>query len=143
MKIQLEHEIEAPQELLFDLLADHSQHTKWNPNMIESRFYEEGPIVKGSKGITIGEFSGRRVENEVYYDVYDRPKYVLGGTTSGTVDAKMSNEFIPTEKGTKIIYKLDVKFKGMMKLVPGKKKILIKQKEEEIKALKEYVAKNK
>ena len=144
VKVRVEREIEAPQELLFDLLADHTQHTKWNPNMLEATLYDEGPIVKGSKGTTIGMGQGRRFENEIYYEVYDRPKYVLGGTTSGNIDAQMSNEFIPTEKGTKIIYTLEVQFKGFLRLVqPFMKGSLIKQKEEELKALAEYVAKNK
>jgi len=143
LKIEVQTEIEAPPEMVFDLLADHSKHTLWNPNMLEARFYEEGPIVKGSKGITVGMYKGRRIENEVYYDEYDRPRYVLGGTSSGNVEAKMSNEFIPTDKGTKIIYRLEIQFKGFLRLLqPFLKRSLLKQKEEEMEALKKYVAHN-
>ena len=144
IKIEVQTEIEAPPEMVFDLLADHSKHTLWNPNMVEARFYEEGPIVKGSKGITVGMLRGRRIENEVYYDEYDRPRYVSGGGTDGKVEAKMSNEFIPTEKGTKIIYRLEVQFKGFLRLLqPFLKRTLLKQKEEEMRALSDYVRSNK
>ena len=142
--IQLQKEYEAPPETVFDLLADHTKHPLWDPHMIEARLFNEGPIVKGSKGITIGEFQGRRVESEIYYDVYDRPKFVSGGTTSGYVKGKNTCEFIPTEKGTKIIWRLDAEFKGLMRILePFMKSNLIKQREESLDALNEYITKNK
>ena len=142
--VQLQKEYEAPPETVFDLLADHTKHPLWDPNMIEASLFTEGPIVKGSKGITIGEFLGRRVESEIYYDAYDRPKYVSGGTTSGNVNGKNTCEFIPTEKGTKINWRLDVEFKGLMRLFePFMKSNLIKQREESLNALNDYITKNK
>jgi carbon monoxide dehydrogenase subunit G len=142
--VELQTEIEAPPEIVFDLLADHTKFTLWDPNMIESRLYNEGPIVKGSKGITVGLFGGRRIENEIYYDAYDRPNYVSGGTTSGTVKAKNTSEFIPTEKGTKINWRLEVEFKGFMRLLePFMNSKLIKQRKETMEALKDYIAKSK
>jgi hypothetical protein len=144
LKIVVETEFEAPPEKVFDLLADHSKHVLWNPNMIESRLYKDGPIVKGSKGITIGNNAGRRYENEVYYEKYDRPTFVSGGTTSGNIDALMSNKFIPTENGTKVIYKLEVSFKGFLRILqPFMKKQLLKQKEEEMEDLRKYLMENK
>ena len=142
--VQLQKEYQAPPETVFDLLADHTKHPLWDPNMIEASLFTEGPIVKGSKGITIGEFLGRRVESEIYYDAYDRPKYVSGGTTSGNVNGKNTCEFIPTEKGTKINWRLDVEFKGLMRLFePFMKSNLIKQREESLNALNDYITKNK
>jgi len=100
--------------------------------------------VNGSKGITIGEFRVRRVKTEIYYDAYDRPKFVSGGTTSGTVKAKNTSEFIPTNSGTKIIWKMEVEFKGFMSLLePFLKSTLIKQRNETMEALKDYIARNK
>ncbi len=142
--VELQTEIEAPPETVFDLLADHTKFTLWDPHMIEARLYTEGPIMKGSKGITVGQFGGRRIENEIYYDVYDRPKFVSGGTTSGTVKAKNTSEFIPTEKGTKIKWRLEVEFKGFMRLLePLMKSTLIKQRKETMEALKDYIARGK
>ncbi len=142
--VQLQKEYQAPPETVFDLLADHTKHPLWDPNMIEASLFTEGPIVKGSKGITIGEFLGRRVESEIYYDAYDRPKYVSGGTTSGNVNGKNTCEFIPTEKGTKINWRLDVEFKGLMRLFePFMKSNLIKQREESLDALNDYITRNK
>ncbi len=142
--VQLQIEIEAPPETVFDLLADHTKHPIWNPNIIEASLFAEGSIKKGSKGIFVGESNGRRIENEIIYDEYDRPKFVSGGATSGSIIGKMSNEFMPTEKGTKINYRLEVKFKGLMRLLePFIKRTLIKQKEAELEALNDYITKNK
>jgi len=142
--VQLQIEIEAPPETVFDLLADHTKHPIWNPNIIEASLFAEGSIKKGSKGISVGESNGRRIENEIIYYEYDRPKFVSGGATSGSVIGKMSNEFIPTEKGTKINYRLEVKFKGLMRLLePFIKRSLIKQKKAELEALNDYITKNK
>jgi len=142
--IQLQMEIEAQPDIVFDLLADHTKHPIWNPNIIEASLSTKGPIKKGSKGMTVGEVRGRRIENEIIYDEYDRPKFVSGGATSGSVIGKLSNEFMPTEKGTKINYRLEVKFKGLMRLLePFIKRSLIKQKEAELEALNDYITKNK
>ena len=142
--VQLQIEIESPPETVFDLLADHTKHLIWNPNIIEASLFAEGSVKKGSKGISVGESSGRRIENEIIYYEYDRPKFVSGGTTSGSLIGKMSNEFIPTEKGTKINYRLEVKFKGLMRLLePFIKRSLIKQKKAELEALNDYITKNK
>jgi len=56
--VQLQMEFNAPIDRVFDLLADHTKHPLWDPNMFEASLFNEGPIVKGSKGITIGEFRG-------------------------------------------------------------------------------------
>ncbi len=142
--VEIQMEIEAPPETVFDLLADHTKHPIWNPNIIEAKLFTEGPIKKGSKGMTLGEVQGRRIENEIIYDEYDRPKFVTGGATSGSIIGKLSNEFMPTEKGTKINYRLEVKFEGLMRLLePFIKRSLIKQKEAELEVLNDYITKNK
>lgn len=62
--VKLQTEMEAPLEIVFDLLADHTKFPLWDPHMIECKLYTVGPIVKGSKGITIGEFRGRRIQTD-------------------------------------------------------------------------------
>ncbi len=144
LKVELQTEVEAPPETVFDLLADHTKIPLWDPHMIEARLFTEGPIVKGSKGITIGVFRGKRIETEIYYDAYDRPKYVSGGTTGGPVKAKNTCEFIATEKGTKINWIMEVEFKGFMRLIePFMKSTFIKQRKETMQALKDYITKSK
>lgn len=138
--VKLQTEIEAPPEIVFDLLADHTKFPLWDPHMIDCKLYTEGPIMKGSKGITIGEFRGKRIETEIYYDAYDRPTYVSGGTTSGPVKAKIISEFSPTEKGTLVNWKMEVEFKGFMRLLePFLKSSLIKQRQETMEALRVYI----
>jgi len=144
IKVQIQMEIEAPPETVFDLLADHTKHPLWDPNMIEAKLNTEGPIISGSTGITIGEFRGKRVESDIYYDAYDRPKWVSGGASSGMVKGKQTCEFIPIEKGTKINWSFEAKFQGFMRfLEPFMKSTLIKQRKETLEALREYITKNK
>ena len=138
--VKLQTEIEAPPEIVFDLLADHTKFPLWDPHMIDCKLYTEGPIIKGSKGITIAEFRGKRIETEIYYDAYDRLTYVSGGTTSGPVKAKNISEFSPTEKGTLVNWKMEVEFKGFIRLrEPFLKSSLIKQRQETMEALRVYI----
>ena len=137
-------EIEAPPETVFDLLADHTKHPLWDPNMIDAKLNTEGPIKNGSTGITIGEWRGKRLKSDIYYDAYDRPKWVSGGTTSGSVKGKQTCEFIPTEKETKINWRLEAEFRGFMRLFePFMKSTLIKQRKETLEALNDYITKNR
>jgi carbon monoxide dehydrogenase subunit G len=141
--IQLQKEIEAPPEIVFDLLADHTQFPTWDPHFVAASLTTDGPITKGSKGTTVGEMMGRRVENEIYYDTYDRPKFVSGGTSSGTVIAKNSVTFTPTDNGTQIDFYLQVKLKGLMRLFEiFIKPVIVKEKEETLDALDNYITKN-
>jgi uncharacterized protein YndB with AHSA1/START domain len=139
--IQLQIEIEAPPEIVFDLLADHTQQPAWHPYITEGRLFTEGPIRAGAKGSTVGVFQGRKIENEIVYHEYDRPRSVSGGTTSGNVLAQMDIEFIPTAGGTKIDYRLVVGFKGLMRLIePFMKPALTRQYQTALEALKDYIA---
>ena len=142
--VEIQMEIEAPPETVFDLLADHTKIPLWDPHMIDAKLYTEGPIKKGTTGITIAEFRGRRIESDIYYDAYDRPKWVSGGATSGSLRGKQTCEFIPTEKGTKINWRMEAEFRGFMRLLePFMKPTLIKQRKETLEALKDYITKNK
>jgi carbon monoxide dehydrogenase subunit G len=141
--IRLQKEIEAPPDVVFDLLADHTQFPTWDPHFIDASLTTKGPIVKGSKGITVGKLMGRRVDNEIYYDAYDRPTYVSGGTSSGPVVAKNKVDFTQTETGTRIDFLLEIELKGIMRLFGGLiKSTTQRQKEESLDALEDYIAKN-
>ena len=140
LAIQLQTEIEAAPEIVFDLLADHTKHPLWDPHMMEATLHTERPIGRGSTGVTVGKFMGRRVENEVSYGEYDRPRYVSGGTTSGTLGAKNSVTFTPTATGTRIDFRLEVRLRSLMRLIePLMKSSLIEQKTETLEALRDYV----
>lgn len=140
---ELQTEIEAPPEVVFDLLADHTKYPLWRPDISEAKLFTERPIRKGSKGMTRGESAGREYVNDIVYYEYDRPRFVSGGTTSGVLDAKLTNRFTPTDTGTKIELWMDVRFKGFMRLIqpflmPGVKQ----QFKDDLDVLREYIANN-
>jgi carbon monoxide dehydrogenase subunit G len=141
--VELQREIAAPIEAVFDLLADHTTFPTWDPSFIDASLTSEGPITGGSRGITVGELMGRRVENEIYYDAYDRPCYVSGGTSSGPVEATNSIDFAPTDTGTLVTFRLQVRTKGFLRLFePLIKSATIRQKKESLEALNQYLARS-
>jgi len=140
---ELQTEIEAPPEVVFDLLADHTKYPLWRPDISEAKLFTERPITKGSKGMTRGESGGREFVNDIVYYEYDRPHFVSGGTSSGNIDAKLTNRFTPTNTGTKIELEMEVTFKGFLRLIqpflmPGVKK----QFANDLEILREYIANN-
>ena len=51
---------------------------------------------------------------------------------------------MPTEKGTKINWRMEAEFRGFMRLLePFMKSTLIKQRKETLEALKDYITKNR
>jgi len=62
---ELQYEIEAPPEVVFDLLADHTKYPLWRPDISEAKLFTERPIRKGSKGMTRGESGGREYVNDI------------------------------------------------------------------------------
>ncbi len=140
---ELQYEIEAPPEVVFDLLADHTKYPLWRPDISEAKLFTERPIRKGSKGMTRGVSGGREYVNDIVYYEYDRPRFVSGGTTSGVVDAKLTNRFTPTDTGTKIELRMDVRFKGLMRLIQPLLMRGVKQQfMDDFEALREYIANN-
>jgi uncharacterized protein YndB with AHSA1/START domain len=141
--LELQTEIEAPPEVVFDLLADHTKFPLWRPDISEAKLFTERPIRKGSKGMTRGQSGGREYVNDIVYYEYDRPRFVSGGTTSGVIDAELTNRFTPTDTGTKIEMRMDVRFKGFMRLIQPLLMRGVKQQfMDNFEALREYIANN-
>ena len=140
---ELQTEIEAPPEVVFDLLADHTKYPLWRPDISEAKLFTERPIRQGSKGMTRGVSGGREYVNDIVYYEYDRPRFVSGGTTSGVIDAKLTNRFTPTDTGTKIELRMDVRFKGFMRLIQPLLMRGVKQQfKDDFEALRDYIANN-
>ncbi len=142
--IKLQIEIEAPPEEVFDLLADHTKFPIWRPDILEAKLFTERPIKKGSRGMTRGVSRGREYVNEIVYYEYTRPRFVSGGTTSGIINADLTNRFTPTDTGTKVDLRLDFNFKGIMRLLQPFLISGVKQQfRDDLEALKEYISKNR
>ena len=144
---QLEIEIEAKPEIVFDLLADFTKYPTWNPKITEVSLIPEEPIEKGANGkITFGA-GQRRMEYEFIYHEYDRPKAFSVEVTRSDEMSKMSYEFIPTESGTEINFRFEYQPKGFVRLLEPLFKpfkwLIIKQERREFKTLKDYITKNK
>ena len=143
---QVQIEIEAKPEVLFDLLLDPTKVSAWIPKITEMSLTPEGPIRKGFKGRSSFKHGRKIMEYEFNYYEYDKPNYFSCEATSRSEIIKMSYKFTPTEKGTHINFRFEFQPKGLLCLVEPFLKLLkgylIKQEQRYLEAFKEYVAKN-
>ncbi len=143
----LQIEIEAKPEIVFDLLADITKLPIWHPKVTEVSLTPEEPIKKGANGRVAFKTGRRRMVYEFICHEYDRPKTSSIEVTSGSEISKMSYEFTPTEKGTKISFQLEFQPKGYLRLLEPFiklfKRLIMRQEQKELQTLKEYLTKNK
>ena len=147
IKGQVEIEVEAKPEIVFDLLANPTKAQTWNQNLTEASLFIEEPIKKGSKGRFIGRFGKRKMEYEIVYYEYNRPKFFSYEATNRSEISKMRYEFIPTEIGTKIDFQFEYQPKGLVRLLEPFiklfKRLIIKQEQKELELLKDYITNSK
>ena len=144
---QIEIEIEEKPEILFDLLLNPAKSQIWNPNVTKASLFIEEPIKRESKGRFVGRFGKRRMEYEVVYYEYDRPRLFSCEATNRSEISKMRYEFIPTEIGTKIDFQFEYQPKGLVRLLEPFiklfKRLIIKQEQKELELLKDYITNSK
>ena len=142
---QLQIEIEAKPEIVFDLLADPTKRSAWVPK-VEVSLIPEGPIKKGANGKIISKSGRRRTEYEFICHECDRPKAFSLELTAGDEISEINYEFTPTEKGTKIDFHFEFQPKGLLRLLEPLmklfKRLIIKQEQKELEALRDYITKN-
>ena len=143
---QLQIEIEAKPEIVFDLLADFTKFPTWNPKVNEVSLIPEEPIKKGANGKITFKAGRRRIEYEFIYHEYDRPKAFSVEVTRSDEISKMSYEFIQTGRGTEINFRFEYQPKGFIRLLEPLFKpfkwLIIKQERKELETLRDYITKN-
>jgi len=144
---QLQIEIEAKPEIVFDLLADFTKHPAWNPKITEVSLIPEEAIKKGATGRMTFKSGRRRMEYQFICHECDRPKAFYIEVTRSDEISRMSYEFIPTEKGTRINYRLEYQSIGFLRLLEPLFKpfrwLIIGQERKEFETLRDYINKNK
>lgn len=143
---EIQIEIEVKPEIVFDLLADFTKFPIWNPKVTEVSLIPEEPMKKGSNGKITFKSRQRRMEYEFICHECDRPKAFSVEVTRSDEISKMSYEFIPTENGTKINFRLEYQPKGFLRLLEPLFKLfewlIIKQERKELETLRDYITKN-
>ena len=144
---QLQIEIEAKPEIVFDLLADFTKFPTWNPRVTEVSLIPEEPIEKGSTGKITFKSGRRRMEYEFICHECDRPKAFSLELTAGDEISEINYEFTPTEKGTRINFRFEFQPRGFLRLLEPFFKpfkwLIIGQERKEFEALKDYINRNK
>lgn len=143
---QLEIEVGAKPEIVFDLLADFTKHPTWNPKVAEVSLIPEGAIKKGSNGRMTFKSGRKRMEYDFICHENDRPKAFSVEVTGSDEISKMSYEFTPTEKGTRINFVFEYQPKGISRLLEPFFKLfrplIVNQERKEFETLRDYIAKN-
>ena len=139
-------EIEAKPEIIFDLLADFRKFPTWNPKVTEVSIIPEEPIKKGASGKITFRAGRRRMEYEFIYHEYERPKAFSVEVTRSDEISRMSYEFIPTEKGTRINYRLEYQSIGFLRLLEPLfhpfRWLIIRQEQKGFERLRAYITQN-
>jgi len=143
---QVEIEIEAKPEIVFDLLSDFTKYPTWNPKVTEVSLIPEEPIKKGSNGKITFKAGRRIMEYEFICHECDRPKAFSVEVTRSDEISKMSYEFVPTEKGTIINFRFEYQPKGFVRFLEPFFKLfkwlIIKQERKEFETLRDYISKS-
>ena len=86
------------------------------------------------------------MEYEFICHEYDRPKAFSLDVAGGSEISRVSYEFIAIEKGKKIDFRFEFQPKGFLRLLEPClklfKRLIIRQEEKELEALRDYVTKN-
>ena len=143
---ELQVEIEAKPEIVFDLLADFTKHPTWNPKVTEVSLIPEGAIKKGSNGRMTFRSGRRRMEYEFACHECERPKAFCVEVTRSDEISIMSYEFTPTEKGTRIGFVFEYQPKGISRLLEPFlrlfRRLVVNQERKEFETLRDYIIKN-
>jgi carbon monoxide dehydrogenase subunit G len=109
-------ETALPVEDAFDFIADFANSSRWDPGVASSERIDGGPLVVGAR-YRLGVRVAGRVNQMVYRVTTLEPPHrvVLTGHGSG-VKAVDDIRFEPTEHGSVIDYRADIRLQGLLRL---------------------------
>jgi len=110
-------ETRLPVEAAFAYLADFSNASSWDPATATAQRLDAGPIRVGSR-FALGVRMAGSVRPMTYriVDLDPDREIVLRGEGSG-VDATDTMTFTPTETGTRVDYRADIRLRGWRRLL--------------------------
>jgi|tagenome__1003787_1003787.scaffolds.fasta_scaffold20581362_1 hypothetical protein len=113
MEFTVRHELAAPAEVAFDLLADLRQQPQWSSTPIEGELLTGEPIGAGSRFLALQ--GGRRYEATI--TTYRRPELLRIEVLGAHLTVKGEFTFTAAGPGALLEGVLDIGAKGAMRLV--------------------------
>ena len=113
-RLNIDTSVAAPIEDLFDLMADPCTEEDWNPDALEVRRLDDGPIGPGARWQ--GRYKGMG-DMQVTLDEYERPTRLVFSITGSRMDMRWTFNYAPGESATRLTAAGELTPKGAMRLL--------------------------
>jgi len=100
----------------FDLLADFSLTSQWDPSVRRARRLTHGPLGPGSRFEVVTGFWGRRVRLEYVIRAYEPPRRLVLEAHTPTFESRDEIRFAPRGSGTRVRYAAEIELFGLARL---------------------------
>jgi hypothetical protein len=99
--------------VVFDLLADVRNETRWSRGVSSAEMRSDGPVADGSTFVTVY----RGMENDITLVEFDRPERLVVVGTNDRMDIDTSYAFTAQGGGTRVVVTTEVRPKGVLSVL--------------------------
>jgi hypothetical protein len=108
--------IESPVDVVFDEVSDIRNEPTYNSNMLKVELLTEEPIGTGSEFSAKVKSRNETMDMSIVYTEFRKSEYIGSQTLSDIMDVIGGLTFSPTDNGTLLEWKWDVRLRGNLKL---------------------------
>lgn len=116
-RIEGEIVIGRPVDVVFDYVADQSNESQYNPQMVRADKITPGPVRKGTQFRSAVASRGRTAVMLIECTGYDRPRLLTTTTTMQQAEISYMLTFEPAAGGTRMRWSGQVRPKGAVRLL--------------------------
>lgn len=109
--------INAPVEVVFDMVADERNEPRYNPRIVRAEKLTEGSIGAGSRFLAQPKNMGPRGQMAVTIVEYDRPHRLRNAITSSYMQVDGTLTFADTDGGTRLRWDWDMRMSGPTRIL--------------------------
>jgi uncharacterized protein YndB with AHSA1/START domain len=113
-RLEFNPRVDAPVDELFDLMADPEKEVDWNPDAIDIRRVDDGPLGPGARWR--GRYKGMGTM-DIRLDEYERPARLVFSITGNRMDMRWTFTFAPEDRATQLSAKAELQSTGAMRLM--------------------------
>jgi Polyketide cyclase / dehydrase and lipid transport len=114
-RLDLAIDLDEPPEAVFDLMADVGNEPLWNPDALDVKRVDDGPLAPGAEWE--GRYKGMGTMR-VRLDEYERPRRITFTTTGDRMDMRWAFDYSPAgESSTHVDAHAEIQPKGAMRLM--------------------------
>jgi uncharacterized protein YndB with AHSA1/START domain len=114
ISLDIETEVDAPLGELFDLMADPETEEQWNPDALEVRRVDQGPVAPGAEWR--GRYKGMGTM-EITLREYERPSRLVFAITGNRMDMDWAFTFALMQTGTRLTAAAELRPRGALRLL--------------------------